>query len=188
MKNQKLNVNRKFPSIQSKNHLIDETGEELNSRIELSTIKLKSILMNKNSSRQDLIEFCLIVWHKYQHTKKELEKTILKFAVAIEAVSKQDEKSELTALAKVSGRVDAFKLNREQARKVINEIEIENHRKIEQADWRKFKLRMEKTVPKIIPRNRKESADEKHKETIGFAPSSIRNLWKELTGLPPRQK
>ena len=178
MKNQKLNVKRSLPTIQSKYHLIDEVGRELNSNIEISTVQLKSILKDVSMSKNDLIEYCLIIWHRYQHTKKELEKTILKNSVAIEAVSKQDEKSKLNALAKVTGRLDAFEPNRKN----------EKNRAIEQADWRIFKSRMEKIIPEFIPSNRKESANDKKKETIGFAPSSIGNLWKELTGLPPRQK
>ena len=188
MKNQKLNVKRSLPTIQSKYHLIDEVGRELNSNIEISTVQLKSILKDVSMSKNELIEYCLIIWHRYQHTKKELEKTILKNSVAIEAVSKQDEKSKLNALAKVTGRLDAFEPNRKQAKQVIQNIKNEKNRAIEQADWRIFKSRMEKIIPEFIPSNRKESANDKKKETIGFAPSSIGNLWKELTGLPPRQK
>jgi hypothetical protein len=188
MKNKKINIKRSLPTIQSKYHLIDEVGKELNPNIEISTIQLKSILKDVNTSKDDLIEYCLIIWHRYQHTKKELEKIILKNAVAIEEISKQDKKSEFNALAKVTGRLDAFEPNREQAKQVIQNIESENKRPIEQADWRKFKLRMEKIVPEVIPSNRKESANDKEGETIGFALSTIRNLWEELTGLPPRQK
>ena len=188
MKNQKLNVNKNLPSIQLKNQLIDEIGNELNPNIEISTVKLKSILKGENLSKDDLIEFCLTVWHRYLHNKKELEKTILKNAVALEAVSKLDIKSDFVALAKVTGKLKAFELNRKQAKQVIKNLKIENNRAIAQDDWRIFKSRMKKIVPDVISSNRKESGNDKDKETIGFAPSSIRNLWKELTGLPPRQK
>jgi hypothetical protein len=188
MKKQKLNVTKSLPVIQAKYQQIDEVGKELNSSIEVSTVQLKSLLNDINLSKEDLVEFCLIIWHKYQHTKKELEKTILKNSVSIQSISDIDKKREITAQAKVTGRIEAFEPNKMQAKQIIQDIETENRRKIIQTDWRVFKLRMEKTTPNFIPDNRRESASKDHKETIGFALPSIKNYWTELTGFPARQK